>query len=295
MFPGRYFQVDDSADAFRRFAQRHGSHWASLPAIYDLARAGLYDRSGPLMSEMFEDWRAAWKRPSHPLHTVARSMGHMRNEDWRELFLFARDHHHASRFSHGLDKNHPEGLDQAHALALSMPLAHSRYVWEDARTEDVDPLLVLGLMRTESIYDANAVSRVGARGAMQIMPKTGHLLANLANNTDFTADDLADPILSVGYGIHYLGLLMQRYDQVYPLAVASYNGGPHNVSSWLEGTGSDMPMDEFVEHIPFRETRNYVKRVSGAYETYISLYAASGSKLRVPTHPLGNHAEIVDF
>ena len=55
------------------------------------------------------------------------------------------------------------------------------------------------------------------------------------------------------------------------------------------------PMDTFVEHIPFRETRNYVKRVTGAYDTYISLYAPPESSLIIPSHPLGNHPEIVDF
>lgn len=293
---GVYFDEIESRRAFRDFARRYDGSWHTLPAVEDLARVGLYDLSGPLMSKMFEDWRDAWKYAGHQRHQTARSMGHMKNEDWRQLFLFVRDHHHASRFTHGLDQNHPDDDDASrHALKLTMPLAHSRYVWQHGRDENVDPLLVMGLMRTESIYDANALSRVGARGAMQIMPRTGHLLADIARETDFTSDDLTDPVLSVGYGIHYLGLLMERYDQVYPLAVASYNGGPHNVSSWLEGTGSDMPMDEFAEHIPFQETRNYVKRVSGAYDTYISLYAPVGSSLEIPPHPLGNHPDIVDF
>jgi soluble lytic murein transglycosylase len=130
---------------------------------------------------------------------------------------------------------------------------------------------------------------------MQIMPSTGHLIAEITDDREFNAGDLNDPVLSIGYGVRYLGLLMDRYDHIYPLAAASYNGGPHNVSSWLRGTGSDMPMDLFVEHIPFRETRNYVRRVSQAYAGYIDRYSDEGAYLALPPHSLGNHPEIVDF
>lgn len=99
----------------------------------------------------------------------------------------------------------------------------------------------------------------------------------------------------MGYGIRYLGLLMERFDDAYPLAIASYNGGPFNVSSWLKGTGSAMPMDAFVEHIPFRETRDYVKKVSGNYAVYLSLYAPEGTLLAPPETPRGDHPEVVDF
>ena len=153
----------------------------------------------------------------------------------------------------------------------------------------------MGLMRQESTYNSTAVSRVGASGAMQIMPTTGHLLADLAQDTDFTAGDLEDPQLAIGYGIGYLGLLMERFDGAFPLAVASYNGGPHNVSSWLAGTGHDMPMDAFVEHIPFRETRDYVKKVSQGYRSYVTLYGPDGAAVVLPTTPRGDHSEVVDF
>src|SRR5690606_11295142 len=124
------------------------------------------------------------------------------------LFLFARDHHHTARFLYGLADEVDAPL-KTEAMRIGFPLAHDRYVWTHAREHGIDPFLVMGLMRQESTYNAIAVSRVGARGAMQIMPRTGHLLADLAHDTAFTAGDLEDPVLSVGYGITYLGLLMQ--------------------------------------------------------------------------------------
>jgi soluble lytic murein transglycosylase-like protein len=92
-----------------------------------------------------------------------------------------------------------------------------------------------------------------------------------------------------------MGLLMDRFDGVFPLAVASYNYGPHNVSAWLSGTGQDMPIDAFVEIIPFRETRNYVKSVTGNYATYLALYAPEGTTLLLDPTPHGDDASVVDF
>lgn len=291
--PGPFFDRQAAGAALARFADAHADTWPRLQAVHDLARAGLYDLSGPLLSAIYEEWREARRQAGHPKHLAARR-AHLEGEVWRNLFLFARDHHHTARFLYGLADEVDASL-KTEALRIGYPLAHDRYVWTHAREHDVDPFLVMGLMRQESTYDAIAVSRVGARGAMQIMPRTGHLLADLAHDTRFTAGDLEDPVLSVGYGITYLGLLMRRFDGVYPLAIASYNGGPFNVSSWLRGTGPDVPMDAFVEMIPFRETRDYVKKVTSGYATYLALYTPEPTSIVLPPTPRGDHPEIVDF
>lgn len=292
--PSVFFDPGKARAESWRLAEAHKDAWPQLPAIHDLARAGLYDLSGPLMSAVFEDWREAYRNPRHRKHAAARQAWR-KGEEWRQLFYFTRDHHHAARFTHGLWDDVTDEALSVEARKLGHPLAHDRYVWTHAREHDIDPYLVMGLMRQESTYNAIAVSHAGARGAMQIMPRTGHLLADLAHDTRFTAGDLEDPVLSVGYGIRYLGLLMKRYDGVYPLAIASYNGGPFNVSNWLGGTGSDMPLDAFVEHIPFRETRDYVKKVTAGYATYLTLYAPESTAIALPPTPRGNHPEIVDF
>jgi soluble lytic murein transglycosylase-like protein/tetratricopeptide (TPR) repeat protein len=281
----------DAADAMARFARRHGEDFPVLRTIEDLASVGLYDLSGPMMSQWFEDWRKSYRAG----RAAARRIVGMQTADWRKLFLFSRDHHHAARFTYEWWDDLEDPADQREAWRLAHPLAHDHTVWAQGRRHGIDPYLVMGLMRQESTYNAVAVSRVGASGAMQIMPRTGHLLADLAHDVDFSAGDLEDPTLSITYGITYLGLLMQRFEGAYPLAIASYNGGPFNVSAWLQGTGSDMPMDAFVEHIPFRETRDYVKKVSKGYASYVDLYGPDGAAVVLPPTPRGDHREVVDF
>lgn len=288
------FDADQSRSRFRRVAEQAAKDWPVLQAIDDLSRVGLYDLSGPLFSQFYEGWRTALKSRWTPRHAAARGVS-MPVEEWRQLFLHTRDHHHTARFLYGLQDNVTDPGLKLEAMRLGWPLAHDRYVWTHAAEHDIDPYLVLGLMRQESTYNAIAESPVGARGAMQIMPRTGHLLADLAHDTSYTAGDLEDPVFAVGYGIRYLGLLMERFDDVYPLAVASYNGGPHNVSAWLGGTGLEVETDVFVELIPYRETRHYVKVVTANYGTYLALYAPDGTRLSVPEQPRRDDPAVVDF
>jgi tetratricopeptide (TPR) repeat protein len=288
------FDEQEAERELYRFAQKYDEAWPHLPAIHDLASVGLYDLAGPAFAEFYEDWFKELRYRNRPNHAVAVGM-RMEQDDWRPLFLYVRDHHHTARFTHGLDEDLEDEALRKEALRLTYPLAHASYVWAHGREHDIDPYLALATMRQESTYNPNAVSRKGARGAMQIMPRTGHLLADRAHHTHFTAGDLEDPVVAVGYGLKYLGLLMERFDSVYPLAVASYNGGPHNVSAWLAGTGTEMPMDAFVEHIPFRETRGYVMKVSENYATYLALYAPEGTQVVLPAHPRGNDPTVVDF
>ena len=265
-----------------------------LLAAVDMAEVGLYDLSGPLMAATYDDITKARRQRGHQHHTAARRIP-TDHADWRKVFLHVHDHHHSARFTYGMHEAFETAEEQQQARRLTYPLAYDRFVWDRSQENSIDPYLVLSLMRQESVYNPNALSRVGARGAMQIMPNTGHRIADLTLNVDYTAADLEDPIASIGYGVTYLARLMQRFDNAYPLAIASYNGGPHNVSAWLKGTSADMPMDAFVEHIPFKETRGYVQSVSSHYATYLSLYAPEGTELAIPPHPGGDHPEVVDF
>ncbi|MEZ4321067.1 MAG: lytic transglycosylase domain-containing protein [Myxococcota bacterium] len=292
--PGVMFPKEAIERDFRKYAERHATAWPELEAAYDLARAGLYDLSGPLFSAIYEEWRAAYRFGNNKKHASARAMK-LDAEGWRGLFDYVRDHHHTARFNYSTWETIEDPELAREARKIGYPLAHDRFVWTHARESGVDPYLVLGLMRQESTYNSIARSPVGASGAMQIMPRTGHLVADLQHDVHFTAGDLEDPTVAIEYGIRYLGLLMDRFDDAYPLAIASYNGGPFNVSSWLAGTGTDMPMDAFVEHIPFRETRDYVKKVSAGYSAYLTLYAPENSVLAPPATPRGDHPEIVDF
>lgn len=297
--PGSYltsalFDPSAISRSMSRWATAHKAAWPELEAAFELARGGLYDHSGPLFSAIYEEWRAAYKNRNNRKHAAARAMK-LDPDGWRNVFKYVRDHHHTARFHHSAWEQIEDPQLAREAKRIAYPLAHDRYVWSHSREHGVDPFLVLGLMRQESTYNSIARSPVGARGAMQIMPRTGHLVANITNDLQYDAGDLEDPTFAVGHGIRYLGLLMERFDGAYPLAIASYNGGPFNVSSWRKGTGTDMPMDAFVEHIPFRETRDYVKRVSAGYSAYLSLYAQPGTLLVPPETPRGDHEDVIDF
>jgi soluble lytic murein transglycosylase-like protein len=289
--PGVLFDPVASRKALAKFADDYAKKWPELQAVSDLASVGLYDLSGPMLNDWFELWRTQVRKRD----ATAKRLSGTAPEAWRQLFLAARDHNNTARnlWDVWTTMTDPRQIEEAWRLAY--PLAHDRYVWTHAREHNLDPYLILGLMRQESTYNATARSRVGARGAMQIMPRTGHLLADLQHDVTFDAGDLEDPTVAIGYGIRYMGLLMERFGGVYPLAVASYNGGPFNVSTWMQGTGVAMPIDELVEHIPFRETRDYVKKVTEGYSAYIALYAPQGSALGIPPIPAGDRREVVDF
>jgi soluble lytic murein transglycosylase-like protein/tetratricopeptide (TPR) repeat protein len=289
--PGALWDAETARTRLRTFSEEFSGKWPELAAIHDLASVGLYDLSGPMLSEWYEKWRLAVRSRD----AVAKKLSGTAPEAWRELFLAGRDHHNTARSIYGWWETFVDPELAIEAWRLGYPLAHDQPVWEHSREHGLDPYLVLGLMRQESTYNSTARSRVGARGAMQIMPRTGHLLADLAHDTEFDAGDLEDPTVAISYGIRYLGLLMQRFDGVYPLAVASYNGGPFNVSNWLTGPGMDVPLDVFVEHIPYRETRDYVKKVTEGYTAYVALYAPAGSAMVLPPTPVADRTEVVDF
>ncbi len=125
----------------------------------------------------------------------------------------------------------------------------------------VSPALVLGVMRQESSFDPKIVSTAGAHGLMQVMPQTA---AELAHADHIAAGPLSDPTVNMRLGTVYLAGLLKRFGAV-PFAVAAYNAGPHRVQQWLD---ADTPppddaeaMTDWIETIPFAETRNYVQRV----------------------------------
>ncbi|MGH7168414.1 MAG: transglycosylase SLT domain-containing protein [Nitrospiraceae bacterium] len=131
----------------------------------------------------------------------------------------------------------------------------------------VDPYLVTAIIREESQYDARAISRVGAVGLMQVMPGTAQAVARRFGLPNVIRDDLFDQETNIRFGIGYLKQLLQQFSGNVLLAVAAYNAGPPAVSAWVTKNGDKEP-DEFVELIPYQETRQYVKRVLRSYREY---------------------------
>jgi soluble lytic murein transglycosylase len=106
---------------------------------------------------------------------------------------------------------------------------------------------------------------------MQVMPFTGYRVANLLGEKDFQPRQLLEPSAAIKMGSRYLQRLMVKFDNTIPLVAAGYNAGPHRVKNWLASFGH-LETDEFIEHIPFLETRNYVKKVVSNCYVYSQLY-----------------------
>ena len=129
----------------------------------------------------------------------------------------------------------------------------------------VEPAVALGLIRQESSFDAGAGSPVGARGLMQLMPATAAAVARRLNEPASVPALTADPAYNMRLGTAYLRGLMDQFDGALPLALAGYNAGPQRVQAWLTAQGDPLAggvdMLDWIEMIPFNETRNYVQRV----------------------------------
>ena len=138
----------------------------------------------------------------------------------------------------------------------------------------VDPYLVAAIIREESQYDWRAVSRVGAIGLMQVMPGTANNVAQRLGLPPVGRDDLFDQETNIRIGVHYVEQLLEQFSGNVTHTIASYNAGPMAVGSWI-ALHRGRSQDEFVELIPYQETRQYVKRVLRSYREYIRLDKAS--------------------
>lgn len=153
-----------------------------------------------------------------------------------------------------------------YALRQGIVLTDLGYPNLDAATDpDLDPALVHGLVRQESAFHQKAVSRAGARGLMQLMPGTARLVSRKLKIRYSRARLLRDPAYNIRLGQSYLKQMLDRFDGSVIMALAAYNAGPHRVQRLVRTFGHPGPtifdMVDWIEQIPFTETRNYVQRV----------------------------------
>ena len=154
---------------------------------------------------------------------------------------------------------------------LIYPYAFPEYLKKYSAEFGVDPLYVLAVMREESRFDPEAGSYVGALGLMQVMPATGKSIANSLGIKNFNSQMLLDPETSVKMGCFYLSEQLKNFNGNNYYASGAYNGGPGAMSKWISEMG-DKNIDEFIELIPYDETRNYIRKVMGSYFFYQMLY-----------------------
>jgi len=160
--------------------------------------------------------------------------------------------------------------NDSRVLRVIFPWPNRRAVEAEAAEFGVDPLLLVAIVRQESVFDAQALSPAGARGLAQLLPGTAALTARGLDVT-FYPEWINVPDLNLHLGAAHLQELLQRFGGRVDAAAAAYNAGSSPVKRWLERPGADDP-DEFVELIPYQETRGYVRAVLRNRELYRALY-----------------------
>ncbi len=150
--------------------------------------------------------------------------------------------------------------NQFNNISLRFPKGFSELVKYYATQYSIPNEWVFAVIRQESAYGVEAESAVGALGLMQIMPATGANLARENNLKQFKTKQLLDPKTNISLGTYYLAQLREKYDGNMLLASAAYNAGPSKVNRWKK-QNTELPLVMWIETIPYKETRNYVKNI----------------------------------
>ncbi len=151
--------------------------------------------------------------------------------------------------------------------SVGYPLGHHDDILRLTEDKHVDAAWVLALIRQESGFIADIRSGAGALGLMQLMPRTAASVARRLNRPHPGTRDLIQVDTNLELGVHYLNRSSRRFDGHAVIATAAYNAGPTRVSRWLPRDVA-MPADMWVDAMPFRETRRYVRRVMTATAIY---------------------------
>lgn len=166
------------------------------------------------------------------------------------------------------------------ALDLRFPTPYRNTFEAHASTQQVPPTELMAIARRESAFYPEARSPVGARGLMQIMPATGQEVARSLGARHSTTD-LYEVEHNVYLGSAYYRQLLDRYGGNRVFALTAYNAGPHRVSRWRNKPGQGVPVDVWIETIPFRETRDYVQAVL-AYNVVFQYLIGDTHRLLTP-------------
>lgn len=150
------------------------------------------------------------------------------------------------------------------------PLKYEEYIYEYSSEDQVDPYLVMAMIRTESNFIHDAQSNQKAKGLMQIMDSTAYWIAEKMDMEDFKIIDLKDPETNIKMGTWYIAWLIKHYNNE-QAALAAYNGGLGNVNKWLSDKRYSSN-GKSLDKIPYKETREYVDKVIKYQATYEKLY-----------------------
>ncbi len=248
----------------RRLADKPGAEASRLldrgKLLYSLGFGDLAER---------ELSSADWRSPDG--HLVGIELARQRTAQGDSF----RAMRHMKRYGYGYLRFSLDSLSREF-WKLLFPMPWEKQLRARARPHGLDPYLVAGLIRQESEFNPRAVSRSGAIGLMQIMPSTGREIARRLGVGGFSNRRLREPDLSMRFGTYYVKQTIEQFNGRIELALAGYNAGPSRAKDWTTWEDFREPA-EFVESIPFTETRNYVQAVLRNREMYKQLYGPSGS------------------
>ena len=230
-------------------AARSGNPFGKNPApekFLFLAKAGIYD----LALGEAEALRPRAKTAAQRLYLAS-------------LYLQARDYKTSISLA--------DGMSSPEALRLSFPRGFEQRVRFFSRKYALDEFLVYSLIREESHFDREAVSVSDARGLMQLLPSTALETASKAGLRNFETSRLFSPDVNLELGCYYLSWLLGLFEGNFAVSLAGYNGGPTIARTWYEKNGT-LDTDEFIEEIPFEQSRNYVKKIIRSYAAYEAVY-----------------------
>jgi soluble lytic murein transglycosylase len=156
------------------------------------------------------------------------------------------------------------------AALLFYPVKYKSLVLQYSEKFNLDPYLVIAIIKVESNFKPEAVSPKNARGLMQISEKTGKWGANKLQLNNYVNDNLFNPETNIYIGCWYLSVLYGEFHDM-DLVLAAYNGGSGNVTQWLNDTELSSN-GKSLDRIPFKETEHYLKKVKNSYIIYKKLY-----------------------
>lgn len=162
-------------------------------------------------------------------------------------------------------------LQSGNILRLFFPVHYINQIKESAEQYDVDPYLVMAVIKAESNFEENAVSHKQAKGLMQLTPSTAIWLAEKINLENFSAEEIHDPDKNIQLGCYYISYLNAMYEGNLKCALAAYNAGSGTVDQWLVNEKYSKDAKSLFK-IPYRETEQYVNKVLTYQKIYRLLY-----------------------
>lgn len=164
---------------------------------------------------------------------------------------------------------------------IAYPRPYESTILRYAGERDLDENLVYGIMRQESGFRADIESWANARGLLQLMQSTANDMARLTGRGSVSSRQLFNPTINIELGTMFIRRMSDHFDQHPAVVIASYNGGMGNVGRWLRERG-ELPLDLWVEEIPYAQTQHYVKGVTTTYWVYAWLYGEGDPWVALP-------------